>query len=357
MIEVDRLTKVFGDEVEEALSKLDRGVSKQEILRETGCTVAVRDASLSVRRGEVFVVMGRSGSGKSTLLRCLNRLVTPTRGTVEVDGEDLTAMSAERLREVCRTRMSMVFQHFGLFPHRTVRGNVGFGLEISGTESGEQKQRVDEALDQVGLGDYAEKRPDELSGGMQQRVGLARALANDPDILLMDEPFSALDPLIRTELQDEVMRLQAEHRRTIVFITHDVDEAFRVGDRLAIMDGGEVAQTGGPVEILSDPATEYVRDFVDGVDRMQALAAADVAIRWAGPEDPPHAASSQEISANVDTWPTVDPATRLGDVVARVLRDGPHRLETNDSEASGEAGGPASDTPQVITPQRIAELL
>lgn len=352
MIEVDRLTKVFGDNVQQALAELDRGGTKQEILREIGCTVAVRDASFSVQRGEVFVVMGRSGSGKSTLLRCLNRLVTPTRGTVEVDGEDLTAMSAERLREVCRTRMSMVFQHFGLFPHRTVRGNVGFGLEISGIDPGDRGRRVDEALDQVGLGDYAEKRPDELSGGMQQRVGLARALANDPDILLMDEPFSALDPLIRTELQDEVMRLQDEHRRTIVFITHDVDEAFRVGDRLAIMNGGEVVQTGSPVEILSNPATAYVRDFVAGVDRMQALAAADVATRWTGPADQTDGASTHGHSADVDTWPTVDPATRLGDVVARVLRHGPHRLELN-----GEADEARPDAPQVITPERIAELL
>lgn len=343
MIEIRGLTKIFGEDTEAALSPMDEGVSKEEILRDTGCTVAVRDASFSVEKGETFVVMGRSGSGKSTLLRCLNRLVTPTRGVVELEHEDLTAMSAERLREVCRTRLSMVFQQFGLFPHRTVRGNVAFGLEISGVEASARRTRVDEALDQVGLRDYAEKRPDELSGGMQQRVGLARALATDPDILLMDEPFSALDPLIRTELQDEVMRLQAEDRRTIVFITHDVDEAFRIGDRLAIMDGGEIVQTGAPAEILSSPATPYVRDFVSGVDRMQALTAGDVATVWS------EAAASNGVAADPSAWPSLDAGTQLGDAVARVLRDGPHRVVQNDEAEVASL--------RVITPDRIAEIL
>jgi glycine betaine/proline transport system ATP-binding protein len=343
MIEIRGLTKIFGVDTEAALSQMDGGVSKEVILRETGCTVAVRDASFSVEKGDTFVVMGRSGSGKSTLLRCLNRLVTPTRGVVELEGEDLTATSAERLREVCRTRLSMVFQQFGLFPHRTVRGNVAFGLEVSGVEASERRTRVDEALDQVGLRDYAEKRPDELSGGMQQRVGLARALATDPDILLMDEPFSALDPLIRTELQDEVMRLQAEDRRTIVFITHDVDEAFRIGDRLAIMDGGEIVQTGAPVEILSSPATPYVRDFVSGVDRMQALTAGDIATVWS------EAAAGNGVAADPSAWPSLDAETRLGDAVARVLRDGQHRVVQNDEAEAASL--------RVITPDRIAEIL
>ena len=343
MIEIRGLTKIFGVDTEAAMSQMDGGVSKEVILRETGCTVAVRDASFSVEKGDTFVVMGRSGSGKSTLLRCLNRLVTPTRGVVELEGEDLTATSAERLREVCRTRLSMVFQQFGLFPHRTVRGNVAFGLEVSGVEASERRTRVDEALDQVGLRDYAEKRPDELSGGMQQRVGLARALATDPDILLMDEPFSALDPLIRTELQDEVMRLQAEDRRTIVFITHDVDEAFRIGDRLAIMDGGEIVQTGAPVEILSSPATPYVRDFVSGVDRMQALTAGDIATVWS------EAAAGNGVAADPSAWPSLDAETRLGDAVARVLRDGQHRVVQNDEAEAASL--------RVITPDRIAEIL
>ena len=357
MIEVRGLTKMFGEDTEAALSQLDAGVSKEEILRDTGCTVAVREASFAVEKGETFVVMGRSGSGKSTLLRCLNRLVTPTRGVVELEGEDVTAMEPERLREVCRTRLSMVFQQFGLFPHRTVRGNVAFGLEISGVAAGERRERVDEALGQVGLQDYAEKRPDELSGGMQQRVGLARALATDPDILLMDEPFSALDPLIRTELQDEVMRLQSEDRRTIVFITHDVDEAFRIGDRLAIMDGGEVAQTGAPIEILSEPATPYVRDFVSGVDRMQALTAGDVATAWS------EADAGNGAAPDPAAWPSLDAGTRLGDAVASVLRDGPHRVVQNGGEHSEQGSESEQDgeseaaTFRVLTPNGIAKIL
>lgn len=348
MIEIHGLTKIFGENTEAALKQLDAGVSKEEILRDTGCTVAVREASFSVEKGETFVVMGRSGSGKSTLLRCLNRLVTPTRGVVELEGEDLTAMEPERLRHVCRTRLSMVFQQFGLFPHRTVRGNVAFGLEISGVEAGERRQRVDEALERVGLEDYAEKRPDELSGGMQQRVGLARALATDPDILLMDEPFSALDPLIRTELQDEVMRLQVEDRRTIVFITHDVDEAFRIGDRIAIMDGGEIVQTGAPVEILSEPATPYVRDFVSGVDRMQALTAGDVATAWSEAS----ARAADDAAPDPSAWPEIDAGTRLGEAVASVLRGGPHRVVSN-----GEISTRKPDTHRVLTPDGIAGIL
>lgn len=334
---VDGLTKVFGDDEPRALEMLDAGRSKDEILAETGCTVAVRDASFSVEEGETFVVMGRSGSGKSTLLRCLNGLVTPTRGTVHVEGEELTAMSQERLREVCRTRLSMVFQQFGLFPHRTVAGNVAFGPEVSGADDEDIRQRVNEALAQVGLDSYAQQHPDELSGGMQQRVGLARALATDPDILLMDEPFSALDPLIRTELQDEVMRLQQTRRRTLVFITHDVDEAFRIADRLAIMDGGEIVQTGVPVDVLANPATPYVRDFVADVDRTRALSAGDVVKREDGEDEWPHDRSGD--------LPTLDAAAPLGEVAARVLRDGPHRVD-DDGTLAG-----------IITPEIVATLL
>jgi len=331
LISADGLTKVFGDDIEPALSMLDDGATKAEILERTGSTVAVRDASIAVREGETFVVMGRSGSGKSTLLRCLNGLVVPTRGHVHVDGEELTAMSRERLREVCRTRLTMVFQQFGLFPHRTVAGNVAFGLEVSGVGPKERDRRVEETLAQVGLDGYADKRPEELSGGMQQRVGLARALATDPDILLMDEPFSALDPLIRRELQDELMRLQREKRRTIVFITHDVDEAFRIADRLAIMEKGTVVQTGAPVDVLAEPATPYVRDFVADVDRTRALTAGDLAGRDAGETD--------------GTLPEVEASTTLGAVMARVLRKGTHRVIDN-----GRAVG-------TITPAAIAQLL
>jgi glycine betaine/proline transport system ATP-binding protein len=337
LIDVRGLTKVFGDDVEAGLQKLDAGADKDAILRETGCTVAVRDASFTVEAGETFVVMGRSGSGKSTLLRCLNRLVTPTRGAIEIDGEDVVRMSSERLRAVCRARLAMVFQQFGLLPHRSVAGNVGFGLEVRGVDADERRRRVEAAIRQVGLDGYADQMPDALSGGMQQRVGLARALATDPDILLMDEPFSALDPLIRTELQDELMRLQNEQRRTVVFITHDVDEAFRLADRLAIMEAGRIVQTGAPVDVLAHPATDYVRDFVADVDRTRALTAGDVATPV------PEAATGPDGSSPTATVPA-DAA--LGIVLARVLRDGPHAVTDGDGQILGH-----------LTPDAIARVL
>jgi glycine betaine/proline transport system ATP-binding protein len=338
MITVRNVLKVFGTDVRAAVEQLDAGKSKEEVLAETGCTVAVREASFEVREGETFVVMGRSGSGKSTLLRCLNRLVAPTRGTVEIDGEDVTAMSKERLRELCRTRLAMVFQQFGLFPHRTVAGNVAYGLEVSGVAPEEREARVRDALDQVGLRDYADHRPDALSGGMQQRVGLARALATDPDVLLMDEPFSALDPLIRSELQDELLRLQRQTRRTVVFITHDVNEAFRLADRLAIMEGGRIVQVGTPVEILAHPANAYVRDFVAGVDRMHALHAGDVA----GPASNRPASTDPAHPADL---PTVDASAPLAEVVPAVLRRGPH-LVRDDTGPTG-----------IITEETLATVL
>ena len=338
MITVRNVLKVFGADVQAAMERLEAGASKEEVLAETGCTVAVREASFEVREGETFVVMGRSGSGKSTLLRCLNRLVTPTRGTVEIDGEDVTAMSKERLRELCRTRLAMVFQQFGLFPHRTVAGNVAYGLEVSGVAPEEREARVRDALDQVGLGDYADHRPDALSGGMQQRVGLARALATDPDVLLMDEPFSALDPLIRSELQGELLRLQRQTRRTVVFITHDVNEAFRLADRLAIMEGGRIVQVGTPVEILANPADTYVRDFVAGVDRMHALHAGDIA----GPASNGPASTAP---AQLADLPTVDASAPLAEVVPAVLRRGPHLVR--------DGTGP----PGLITEETLATVL
>lgn len=271
LLEARHVTKIFGDAPEAAWRRLEAGADKAEIREATGNVVAVNDVSFDVHAGEIFVVMGLSGSGKSTLLRCINRLVEPTRGSVRVDGEEVLDASSDRLRALRRATMSMVFQNFGLFPHRTVQGNVEYGLEVSGVGGEAREKRVQWALSLVGLEGYAESRTTALSGGMQQRVGLARALANDPEILLMDEAFSALDPLIRAEMQRELLELQAELHRTIVFITHDLDEALTLGDRIAIMREGRMVQVGTPEEILRAPANAYVRSFVQNVDRTQVL--------------------------------------------------------------------------------------
>lgn len=273
---VEHLYKIFGSHPERADKLIEAGKSQDEIFEETGLTVAVRDASFTVREGEIFVIMGLSGSGKSTLVRMLNRLIEPTRGKILINGHDLTEMSKKELIKARSHEIAMVFQSFALMPHLTAVDNAGFGLEVSGVDVAERRKRALEALDKVGLSANADSYPDELSGGMQQRVGLARALAQDPGILLMDEAFSALDPLIRTEMQDELLRLQEEDSRTIVFISHDLDEAMRIGDRIAIMEGGRVVQVGTPDEILRDPADEYVRSFFRGVDVSQVFSAGDV---------------------------------------------------------------------------------
>jgi glycine betaine/proline transport system ATP-binding protein len=274
---IRHLHKVFGPEPQEAMRLLEKGLSKEEIFERTRATVGVHDASFRIREGEVFVVMGLSGSGKSTLVRMLNRLIEPTAGQVLLDGEDITAMGKRALIALRRTRMSMVFQSFALLPHKTVAENTAFGLEVSGHGRAERLARVHEALETVGLQASADSYPDELSGGMQQRVGLARALATRAPVLLMDEAFSALDPLIRTEMQDEIERLQQSQSHTIVFISHDLDEAIRIGDRIAIMDGGAVVQIGTPEEIVANPANEYVRSFFYGVDVSKVFKAGDIA--------------------------------------------------------------------------------
>ena len=274
---VKNVYKVFGDQPDKAMALLNEGVDKAEVFRRTGQTVGVLNANLEIREGEIFVIMGLSGSGKSTLVRLLNRLIDPTSGQILVDGEDIASMDDRSLRALRRRKMGMVFQSFALMPHLNVLQNTGFGLELAGIEPGEREQRALVALDQVGLKANAHSYPDELSGGMQQRVGLARALANDPDILLMDEAFSALDPLIRTEMQDELVELQQRQKRTIIFISHDLDEAMRIGDRIAIMEGGRVVQVGTPEEILRNPADDYVRAFFRGVDVTSVLTAGDIA--------------------------------------------------------------------------------
>ena len=273
------LFKVFGDHPEDGIRLYREGLGKDEIFEKTGMTLGVCDASFSVREGEIFVVMGLSGSGKSTLVRMLNRLIEPSAGEIVVDGSDIAKMDTKELTEFRRKHISMVFQSFALMPHLTVLQNTAFGLELSGFPQADREQRAMAALEQVGLAAWGNSYPNELSGGMQQRVGLARALANDPTIMLMDEAFSALDPLIRSEMQDELVALQSEQKRTIVFISHDLDEAMRIGDRIAIMEGGRVVQVGTPDEILNSPADDYVKSFFRGVDITNVLTAGDVAVK------------------------------------------------------------------------------
>ncbi len=274
---VQNLYKIFGDSPDDALKLLRDGLSKEEIFDRTGQTVGVQDASFTIREGEIFVIMGLSGSGKSTMVRMLNRLIEPTSGGVLIDGQDITKMSEKELIALRRRDMSMVFQSFALMPHQTVAENAAFGLEVSGVDKETRRDKAMAALEAVGLKAWADSYPSELSGGMQQRVGLARALANDPAIMLMDEAFSALDPLIRTEMQDELLRLQEDSNRTVVFISHDLDEAMRIGDRIAIMEGGRVVQVGTPDEIVQNPADDYVRSFFRNVDVTQVLSAGDIA--------------------------------------------------------------------------------
>ncbi|HEY9330383.1 MAG TPA: glycine betaine/L-proline ABC transporter ATP-binding protein [Streptomyces sp.] len=315
---VSNLWKVFGPKAERVPGDAELGaLDAAELRARTGCTAAVRDVSFEVRKGEVFVVMGLSGSGKSTLVRCLTRLIEPTSGEVTMDGEDVLAMNTGRLRELRRHRASMVFQHFGLLPHRSVLDNVAYGLEIQGVGRAERRERAAGFIAKVGLDGLENRRPGQLSGGQQQRVGLARALAVDPEVLLFDEPFSALDPLIRRDMQEEVVRLHHEEGRTMVFITHDLNEALKLGDRIALMRDGRIVQLGTPEEIVGSPADDYVRDFVRDVPREHvvtvraAMRPADSAESVSGPALAPDATVSEAIEAVVRTGET-----------ARVVEDG-----------------------------------
>ncbi len=292
-VRVTELSKVFGDRPQRALDLLAEGQTKAEVLEATGQVVAVHDVSFEVDQGELFVVMGLSGSGKSTVIRMLNRLIEPTAGRVEIGGEDVGALSDGELRRLRSQKMSMVFQHFALFPHRTVAENAAYGLKIQGVDEDERRQRATSALERVGLEGWGDKHPHEMSGGMKQRVGIARGLATDADILLMDEPFSALDPLIRRDMQDLLMELQGELHRTIVFITHDLNEAMRIGDRIAVMKDGRVVQIGTGEQIIHNPANQYVADFVADVDRARVLTA-QLAMRTPRKTFPP-TASPREV--------------------------------------------------------------
>jgi len=277
ILSINNIYKVFGSQPDVAMKMVNAGHSKQEIFEKTGQVIGVFDATFSVKRGEIFVIMGLSGSGKSTMVRLFNRLIEPTSGNIYLNGREITGLSDKELLDVRRKEMGMVFQSFALMPHMSVLDNTAFGLEIAGVNESERKKRAREALLQVGLAGHEHSYPHQLSGGMQQRVGLARALANDPTILLMDEAFSALDPLIRSEMQGELIRLQAEQKRTIIFISHDIEEAIRIGHRIAIMEGGKVVQIGTPQQLISQPANDYVRTFFKGFDSSKILKAGDLA--------------------------------------------------------------------------------
>jgi glycine betaine/proline transport system ATP-binding protein len=312
-IEIRNIFKIFGPDPEGALELARAGSDKDEILAKTGHTVGLHDVSLSIEQGETFVVMGLSGSGKSTLIRHLNRLIDPTAGSVSFGGDDILAMDIPALNAFRRKRLGMVFQRFGLLPHRNVMDNVAYGLEIQGTDRKYREAAASKWIERVGLAGYEAKFPDQLSGGMQQRVGLARALATDPEVLLMDEAFSALDPLIRSDMQDELMKLQAELHKTIVFITHDLDEALKLGDRIAILKDGKLVQVGRPEEIILHPADDYVQDFTRDVNRGRVLRARSVMQRLTPGSD------RSEDDSNA---PVIRDDTRLEDIVSISLKTG-----------------------------------
>ena len=300
LIKADGIWKIFGRNADKVVGTPDADLPRSELRAKTGCVAAVRDVSFEVYPGEVFVVMGLSGSGKSTLVRTLIRLIEPTAGRIELDGRDVTAASHDELLQLRRHTSSMVFQHFGLLAHRTVLDNVAFGLEVQGVAKTQRHARAAEILKLVGLEDAASQFPSELSGGMQQRVGLARAFAVDPKVLLYDEPFSALDPLIRRDMQDEVIRLQEETGKTTVFITHDLPEALRLGDRIAIMRDGRIVQLGTPEELVGSPADEYVENFVRDIPRSHVLT-----LRWI----------MREARSGEEDGPKLDVATTVRDAV------------------------------------------
>lgn len=276
IVTVRNVSKIFGKSPKVAIDLLEKGKSKKEILKETGQTVGINKVNFEIYPGEIFVIMGLSGSGKSTLIRMFNRLISPTKGEILIENEDIVKMNAARLREVRRKKISMVFQNFALFPHKTILENTEFGLEIQKVPLEEREKKAMQSLEIVGLKGYENQLPSQLSGGMQQRVGLARALASNTDIILMDEAFSALDPLIRKDMQDELLEIQDQFKKTIIFITHDLDEALRIGDKIALMKDGSVIQLGTPEQIMMNPANEYVEKFVEDVDLSKVLTASHV---------------------------------------------------------------------------------
>ena len=314
VIEARGVWKIFGERAEEALRGVRQdGLHKAEVLERFGAVVAVRDVDFAVERGEIFCIMGLSGSGKSTLVRHINRLIQPTHGQILVNGQDMGALSAEELRALRASRIGMVFQNMALLPHRTVRDNIAFALELRNADPFTRHQSANGLLETVGLAGYGDAMPSELSGGMQQRVGLARALAADPDILLMDEPFSALDPLIRRGLQDEFLVLSRTMDKTTVFITHDLDEAIRMGSRIGIMRDGEMVQIGTPEDIILHPKDGYVADFVQGLSRLKLVFAHRIM------ERPETYDKSHGNLADADTWPQAHPKADLNSLVSLIV--------------------------------------
>ena len=317
-IKIEHLSKIFGKRIKSALAYVEQGKSKQEILKKTGATVGVYDANFEIEAGEIFVIMGLSGSGKSTLLRLLNRLIEPTSGRILIDQKDVAKVSKEELLNIRRKTMSMVFQNFGLFPHRTILENTEYGLEVQNVPKEERRKRAEKALENAKLLDFKDQYPNQLSGGMQQRVGLARALANDPEILLMDEAFSALDPLIRRAMQDELLELQATFQKTIIFVSHDLNEALKIGDRIMIMKDGKIMQIGTGEEILTHPANDYVKTFVEDVDRSKVITAENIMIPALSTNidvDGPSVALKKMKSQEVSSLMAVDRQRRLCGVV------------------------------------------
>jgi glycine betaine/proline transport system ATP-binding protein len=344
-IKIEKLGKVFGKPSRQVLELLDEGWNKERLMKEKGFALGLWDVSFTVAEGEILVVMGLSGSGKSTLIRCLNRLIEPTAGSILVDGTDVRRLNEEQLREFRQTRFGMVFQRFALFPHRTVLKNVAYGLEIHGEDRETCQRKSEEALTLVGLKGWEDSYPEQLSGGMQQRVGLARALAVDPDILLMDEAFSALDPLIRKEMQEELLQLQSRVGKTIIFITHDLDEALKLGDKIIIMKDGRLVQQGSPEEILTSPADAYVEKFVEDVDMTKVLTAASVmkkAYSITYPKDGPKTALREMEEAGISSIFVVDRKRLLLGIV-------------NADDVSGLIHQGSSDLREILkAPSRVA---
>ncbi len=327
LIRVDGLTKIFGSDPAALMTSVRAGMSKADILSQTGHAVALRGIDLSIERAEVFVIMGLSGSGKSTLLRHFNRLVEPTDGRITVDGIDVMGLNPNELMQFRRRKMAMVFQHFALLPHRRVIDNAAYGLRVQGVAKKERHEKAGHWLDTVGLAGYESQYPAQLSGGQRQRVGLARALCTDAEVLLMDEPFSALDPLIRGEMQGELAELQSRLRKTIVFITHDLDEALLLGDRIAILNDGELIQVGTPAEILLAPTSDHVAAFLQGVNRARALSVAMVMTPPGSPDKP----------AATRGTPALAPGARLEEVIATVLEsEGPLPVINAEGQLCGE---------------------